>query len=283
MSWGIHAAVGFNGSGKTLAVVEKYVLPALKSGRAVVGNVRIGPSNSVDWHPLARPLESWREVPALRDCVLVLDEITAVLPSRQSSSLPPEFQRILNQLRKRDVELCWTAPNWARADRILREVTTDVIYCRSFGSDRFVRAPGQKRVFPRAARYDENGTYDAGGELNVLHGKPGARVAYPRGARPRRLFRWVTYRADDFEEFSVNAAMKLHPKERRFYWRSSHEAHELYDTLQAVSLLDHLDDVGACVICGGKRERPRCRCGPQGRAGGAAAEGGGVARLGGGL
>lgn len=270
MSWGIHAAVGFNGSGKTLAMVEKYVMPALDQGREVVANLRIGPARATgdEWHPKARPLESWREVSALRDCVLFLDEITAVLPSRQSMSLPPELQRVLNQLRKRDVELVWTAPSWARADRILREVTTDVIYCRSFLPDRFVRVEG-KRAFPRAARYNGRGRYDAGGEIGVLQGKPGARVRYPRSAQPRRLFRWVTFRADDFEEFSLHAAMKMRPKERCFYWRTSHRAHAMYDTLQAVSLLDHLDDVGACVVCGGTRSRPKCRCGAGGSASGA--------------
>jgi hypothetical protein len=270
MSWGIHAAVGFNGSGKTLALVEKYVMPALASGREVVGNVRIGPAASVDWHPLARPLESWREVSGLRNCVLFLDEITAVLPSRSSMSLPPEFQRVLNQLRKRDVELVWSAPNWQRADRILREVTTDVIYCRSFLVDRFVRVP-ERGVFPKAARYDADGVYDVGGELGIVHGSPGARVRYPRSAEPQRLFRWVTFRADDFEEFSLNAAMKLRPKERKMYWRTRHEAHLTYDTLQGVSLLDHLDDVGACVVCGGSRKRAACRCGAAGSSQGASA------------
>jgi len=208
----IQAFVGLNGGGKTLAAVEYCAMPAIKAGRRVVSNFEI---KSDLWEPL----ESWRQIPDLRGCVLIVDEITAALPSRQSQSLPAELARVLNQLRKVDVEVAWTAPSWARADKMLREVTGSVTVC--------------KGMFP-----EDNGT------------------AWPSN----RLFRWVTFSAEDFDEFTFSAQIKLRPMRRKWYLRKRHEAHKMYDTLASVMLLDHLDYTSVCPLCDGARRRHVCKC-----------------------
>lgn len=250
MSFSIRSFVGANGGGKTLAAVALCALPSWEQGRPVVANLNLHPERAGFSPDLFRPLESWRDIPDLQGCTLILDEITSVLPSRQSMSLPPQLARVLNQLRKQDVKLAWTAPDWRRADTILREVTQAVTVCRGSFPDRYERVTDHQRTFPAAVR-DESG----------------ARVLWANGWKPNRFFVWRTFDALEFEEFSQTQAKQLRPARVTRHWRTRHKAHLCYDTLEGVSLLDHLDDVGTCVVCGGHRSRAKCKC-----AGGEAAQ-----------
>lgn len=242
MAFSIQAFVGANGGGKTLAAVERVALPAWERGRPVVANFALFPERAGYAAELYQPLQSWRDIPDLEGVSLILDEITAVLPSRQSMSLPPQLARVLNQLRKADVQLAWTAPDWRRADTILREVTQAVTTCVGTVPDRFQRRPDQ-RWLPRAIRDDA-----------------GARQPWESGWKPNRFFTWTTFDAVSFEEFSQAQAKQLKPARLQRYWRSKHLAHLCYDTSEPVDLLDHLDDIGTCVSCGGHRSRPKCKC-----------------------
>lgn len=241
----IRAFVGENGSGKSLACVERVVLPAWREGRPVVSNMTLYPERVGFDRDLYVPLTSWRQIVDLSGCALVLDEITSVLPSRQAMSLPPQLGRILNQLRKGDVWLGWTAPSWMRADVLLREVTQAVTDCRGRFPDGFARevSTDDLRWLPKALR-DEDGR----------------RVRWEKGWPPNRLFFWATYRGWDFDEFTFHASKDVKPVSVQRYWRTKHVAHLAYDTLEGVGLLDHLDDVGLCVVCGGSRSRPKCKC-----------------------
>jgi hypothetical protein len=198
-------------------------------------------------HPNARVLRSWREIPDLRGCVLFLDEITSQLPSRQSMSVPAQLVRTVNQLRKVDVEVVWTAPNWARADVVLREVTQEVTVCRGYVPDRWVREPVVPpwwRATSKRVRHDD-----------------GAPALRPSRWPANRLFRWKSYDAVAFDEFTYRAVKDVRPLSRLWYWRPWHDEQFLYDTGSGVELLDHIDEVGVCVACGGTRSRPKCRCG----------------------
>src|SRR5690606_32385944 len=137
---------------------EEVVIPAWRQGRPVVSNMPLYPERLGFPSRLYRPLMSWREITELSSCELVLDEISSALPSRQAQSVPPQLVRILNQLRKTDVRCSWTAPSWARADVLLREVTQAVTVCQGRMPDRWERAqePGKPRLFPRAARYGKD-------------------------------------------------------------------------------------------------------------------------------
>jgi len=238
VSGAIQAFVGLNGGGKTLAAVERLAVPALRAGRPVVANFALFPDKIGCDPGLFVPLRSWRDLVRVEHAVVILDEITAALPSRASMSMPAQLQRVLNQLRKVDVVLAWTAPNWQRADVLLREVTQSVTVCRGFFPDRWVRAED--------------------GVTAVRVG--GKRLRTVGGWRPARLFSFQTYAAESFDEFTYNAVKTVRPVQRQWYRRKKHSAHLVYDTEQGVDLLDHLDDVGVCVICGGTRRRARCTC-----------------------
>jgi hypothetical protein len=235
----IRAFVGPNGGGKTLAAVTLVVEPALRAGRRVVATCPIK-------HPRASLLESWRDLPDLHDCVLLLDEVTSQLPSRQSMSAPSQLVRMVNQLRKVDVDLAWTAPNWSRADVALREVTQSVTVCRGQLPDRWLRVPERPPWWRLSGERLREGDKPLRGSAR-----------WPSN----RLFRWLTYNAVGFDEFTYRAVKDVKPLAREWYWRPWHVDQYLYETLAAVELLDHLDDVGVCLACGGSRSRPKCRCG----------------------
>lgn len=270
----IAAYVGTNGGGKTLAAVEDYVIPSVEEGRVIVSNMRLAV-------PDFRLLRSWKElirvgvhselgVPCrlgargerltIRDeafsedlplysmtlnrpCLVVLDEITAVLPSRSFSSMPTQLQRVLNQLRKQETTLVWTAPNWARCDVLLREVTKEVTVCRGYMRDKYQRKPDTLGLFPPKQK-------DEDGKPLRTHG----------AWAPRRLFRQKTYDAVDFEDFTADDQARIKPIRSRWYWRPAYPAQFLYDTTEAVQLLDHLDDTGTCIVCNGRRQQSKCSC-----------------------
>lgn len=226
----IRAYVGPNGGGKTLAAVATAVAPALEAGREVVANINID-------HPRARVLRSWRELDELRNCVLLLDEITSVFPSREFSKLPPQVARQLNQLRKVDVEVHWTAPHWQRCDVILRECTQLVTVCAGSWVDPWVRARD-----------------------GVVRDGNGKRVRRDSMWPSYRFFHWKTYDAVAFEDFTLKMVEDVRPLSSRWYRRNAHAHQWLYDTMEPVYLMDHLDEYGVCVNCGGNRRRPSCSC-----------------------
>lgn len=198
-------------------------------------------------------------------CLLLLDEITAAIPARGFSEMPPELGRLLNQFRKPDVLVAWSAPNWNRADKILREVTQYVTVCRGFFPDRWLRDK-------------------IGGLKKDANGK---KIRNRDGWGANRLFRLSHYDAMAFEEFSLDAAGRtIAPMGVDYYWRPNGQRaqsalgvpgavftrrapvrhYRAYDTRQSVMLMDHLDQVGVCVVCDGSRRRPACTCGPKSRA-----------------
>lgn len=217
MSAPISAFVGRNGSGKTLCAVERLAMTAAASRRVVMANFEIDV-------PRFEYLHSWRQLTDVRDSVIILDEITACLPARQALSMPAELARVLQQLRKRNCVVGWTAPAWSNADKLLRQVTATVTVCRGLLDER-----------KRSTMWPEH-----------------------------RLFYWRTYAAEDFETFTFSqggARPRIRALRKEWYWRKRHEAHNRYSTLNEVGLLDHLDEAsGTCLTCGGRRVRPKCSC-----------------------
>lgn len=241
----IRAFVGPNGAGKTLAMVEKCALPAWERGQPVVANFRLLPQ-ALGFDPgLYRPLGSWRDLSQLDGVTLLLDEISSALPARQSMSAPPQLIRLIEQLRKQDTLCAWTAPRWEACDIALRRCTQGVTLCVGRVPDRWERdVPTGGAWWPRRRRDDE------GRPVRVEHGWP-----------PNRLHLLRTYDAADFDDhISQGKASELKPMATERYWRTKHRAMHAYTTLETVDMLDHLDDAGLCVACGGYRSRPKCSC-----------------------
>ncbi len=271
----IQAFVGANGGGKSLAVMAMVVAPAWRQGRLVVSNMRLYPDRMGYDAGLYQPVTSWRDLAKIgrcpedgcaaaeaaggpcapgecpasstagHGCVLVLDEASAALPSRASQSLPAQLLRVMNQLRKRDVQLVWTAPAWGRMDLAIRECTQAVTVCTGLLPDVWKRDldPNRPAMFPPKAIGDD--------------GQP---VKVERSWAPNRLFRFDTFEALSYDEFTLGKAQKMRPRSRRSYWRTRHADQFGYVSVEQVSMLDHLADSGSCMNCGHRKKSVPCTC-----------------------
>jgi len=236
----IHAYVGKNGHGKTLCMVRD-TLPTLEgmiwhcdnpdhfhtqkgivSGvRKVVSTVKLYDAKTGEPHDLYVPLENLEMLRELEHCDLLLDEIVGVMHSRDSAALPPQIQLILNQFRKRDIAVRWTAPAYSRAEKLIRECTTALTLC--YGS------------------HPERG----GTDLWL----------------PNRSFVFTTYEPDDFDEFSAHRSEKLDASITEYFWAGLEpDVLASYNTRESVLMISHVDDHGSCVVCGGTRRRSGCTC-----------------------
>jgi hypothetical protein len=237
-SFPIIAYVGANGGGKSLAAVYDS-LYALDRGRVVLSTVplydpeaplipRSDPITGVVRmvsslpHPNFVPLVSWRQLMAATHCDILLDEVTGVASSRGHASLPAQLGNLFVQLRRRDVTLRWTTPNYMRADVILREVTQAAVVCA-----------GHVPIKTEGSEWPQ-----------------------------RSWFKWQTYDAQDYDDFEQKQVDKIsRPLSTQWYHRTDiSRAPRTYDTLEGVSSLDHVDESGSCVECGGHRSKPKCSC-----------------------
>lgn len=109
----ITAVTGLNGAGKTsyaAGLLQKWQ----KKGVATAANIGVAGS---------RLVRNFDELLELRDCVLLVDEVTAVASSRQFASLTPEALLFFQTLRHSNIGLIWTAPTYDRCDLALRSLT----------------------------------------------------------------------------------------------------------------------------------------------------------------
>jgi hypothetical protein len=246
MSSTITAIVGSNGDGKTLGAVAIYVDKAIKKGRPVWSTFDILDPETGERHPNTYKLTTWHQLLELRDCLLVLDEINSEFPSRGAMQLPPELMSLIHQLRKPRVDLVWTAVNWARADIALREATKIVITAKGFRPDKWLREPGIAPLLK-----------PSGIKIVDTKGKP---MKLEEEWPPMRLFRYLSYDASTFDEFTIHAVKGIKPLKRQWYWRPWHNHQNMYSTNETVPLLDNISATGTCLKCGGQRQKPTCHC-----------------------
>lgn len=243
--WPIMGYVGPNGGGKTAAMVWD-TLPSLEAGRPVLSTVRIldylnprpcddldcpHPEHALDVevthraaHPLWIPFTGWEQLLNARGMDVLMDEVTGVGSSRESQSMPAPVANALVQQRRADNVIRWSAPAWARADKIIRECSQAVTYCRGYMP---VRVEGD------------------GGD---------------RSWRTRRMFKWTTYDASEFEDFTVGKREALSGLQVDWHWGPGSPVFSAYDTFDAVSSIGTVTDSGRCYRCGGTRRIPACSC-----------------------
>lgn len=231
-SYPIVGYVGPNGGGKSLAMVND-TLPSLRQGRRVLSTVKILDHETGKPHRSYVPFVDFDQLLEARNCDVLMDEVVGIASSRESQKLPAPVQNILVQLRRRDVMLRWTAPNWARADKIIREVTQAVVECRGY-------FPGK----PQPA--------SDGSSLRLW--------------APRRVFSFSLYDTMDFEEWTTGKRDKLEPLSREWFKGVGSDAFRSYDTLDAVSMVSHVDSEQQCSICGHKKRARFCGCDSTSRA-----------------
>lgn len=228
----IHGYTGSNGGGKTMCAVFDS-LPTLAAGRPVVSTCRILDPTTGKPHPLWVPLDDFRLLLELEHCDVILDEVTGVASSRDAMGLPSAVLNHLMQLRKADVTLRWTTPNWRRADTGIREVTQGLTTCIGLMPTTVVTS-------------SEDGL--------------------ERRWRPRRLFSWKTYDARNFDEWSSAKersnmrSVRLRPVARQLLWGPGAPVRDFYDTYEHALTLGVVSERGLCMHCGASRPAPRCRC-----------------------
>lgn len=226
-SYPIHAYVGPNGGGKTLAMVND-TLPTLRAGRRVLSTVRlIDPATGED-HPAYERFHSFDQLIDARDCDILMDEVIGVAGARESQKLDPRVQNVLVQLRRRNCVLRLTAPNWLRADKIIREVTQAVTECRGYYADRNLVRAGENDAVQLWA--------------------------------PKRLFNFRTFDVIDFDEWTAGRREKVAPLASEWFVGRGSEAFRSYDTLDAVERVAGIGENSECEVCGGYRRRPACSC-----------------------
>jgi hypothetical protein len=218
----IMSYVGSNGSGKTLCMVND-TLPSLDAGRPVYSTVPLFDPETGEPHPSYIPFTRWQQLLDAEHADFLMDEIIGVASSRESSSLHAEVQNRLNQLRKADVVLRWTAPAWPRADKIIREVTQAVTECAGYLSD----------------------TSGTRGDDAVLWA-------------PKRLFRFRTFDMRSFDEWSAGKRERVRPDVKEWFQGPGSRAFRAYDTLAAVERIE-AHDPQLCPDCGRRRRVEYCK------------------------
>lgn len=206
----IRAALGPNGSGKTLCAVRD-LLPSLDEGRTVYSTVPLYLDDG-SLHPSYRPF-TWHALMNARDSDFFGDEISSIAASRAHASLDSEVINRIHQLRKVGGTFSWTAPSWRRADVALREVTWAVTECRGFFPDR-AAIKGTETVWA-----------------------------------PNRLFRFNTYDMRDFDEWSAGKRESAPAKIREWFKPAGERVLTAYKTLDAVDRLEPWNP-NACDHCG---------------------------------
>lgn len=172
-------------------------------------------------HPYYRACTDYRQLVGIEHADVIFDEVAGVSDASDSATMPASLTRWLQQLRKRDVRLRVTTPDYDRCSKPIRQVAQVVVDARS--------------------RWPEPG--DSG-----------------KRWRPRRAMTYRAYDGFAFQHFTAHQGETLDTLAVRFFWRPGCRAQDAYDTLAQVHALGDVTEHGMCMVCGGSRSRPRCAC-----------------------
>jgi hypothetical protein len=243
-SWPIVAFVGPNGGGKTLCLVAAsrptrqgitwrcdnpdhlHTQRGIFEGqRLMLSTVPIYDPDTGELHPLYVKWERIEQFVEIEHADVYADEVVNMASSRESQRMDARMLSKLVQLRKCDVLFFWSAPNWARADKVMREVTQLVVECRGW--------------YPLAP-VDED-------EVQSIW-------------RPKRVFQWRAYDAMEFEEWTASKRESIEPESKVWFRGPGSEAFRAYDTTGSVSILQGMTPENTCTVCEGTITRHRCQC-----------------------
>lgn len=169
---------GVNGAGKTTMAVESAIADMAK-GRQVYSTVPI----TSPWGN-SEPILSLRQLLELQDVTVLLDDVAVIFSSRTTASLPPAVVAFLQTMRHKGITLRWTAPEWMRADNLVRGVTQALVSVRPMWQYSQGDSPWRA---PRVI---------AAGLLDTTQGKVDetpTRVMRRRFYVPKRMLAWDCY------------------------------------------------------------------------------------------
>jgi len=118
----VQGYTGLPGSGKTY-LLAKRASEAMKKKRPVYANFGLAG---------AKHYAKLNDVFEVRKGVILVDEINLVCPSRFWNKFPPELAYFWSQTRKMELDIFWTAQHIDRVDKIIREISNYVWWCRQF-------------------------------------------------------------------------------------------------------------------------------------------------------
>lgn len=152
--FGLHLYVGKFGSGKTLAMVRRAYKLALRYPQlTIVSNVAL---SNFPKHTVILPLTKPQDIlDAPVNSLILIDEIGTIFNSRDFASrdgLPKVLFQHICQCRKRKLMVLATTQCWNFLDKQLRDITFEVISCRSFFTHPFTRITGLR--YYDAVEYD---------------------------------------------------------------------------------------------------------------------------------
>lgn len=270
----IHGFIGPNGGGKSL-LMSLQTLPTLRgiqwscnnedhlhTAQGITSGTRrvlstmpfITPSGEP--HPLYVPLTDFSQIIFAEHVDLLLDEVGGAVASSTNDGIPIGVKASLQELRRREVVCRWTAPSWARASKVLREVSQAVTLTVGFmpvphldgvpfdgpHETEQMSVDGETLVYDRCAVEGPH-THDSG-----------------RLWGARRLMYARTFDASVMEEWTNNKREKIRPLVRHLFWRPGSAAERAYNTHGYVEKLNQITDAGTCDHCQGTRPRKKCTC-----------------------
>lgn len=270
----IHGYVGPNGAGKSL-LAALDTLPTLRGvswscdnpdhlhtrngqihgTRRVLSTMPfITPSGAP--HPLYIPLTDYSQIIFAEHVDLVLDEVGGAVASSTGDDIPIGVKASLQELRRREVVCRWTAPSWARASKVLREVSQGVTLTLGF-----LPVPHNDSV-PFDGPHDTEKMSVDGETLEWDKCLIDGEHEHPTGRLwgARRLMYARTFDANRFDEWTTAKREKVRPEVRSLFWRPGSAAERAYDTHGYVEKLNQVTDSGTCDHCQGYRARKKCSC-----------------------
>jgi len=128
---------GLPGAGKSLKLASTVVdvlyrnrkyFQKTGSRRILYTNLSMSAEVLAEFDGFVKPWTELRELVALRDCDVVIDEIATYFDARHWEHMTLEMRRWLAQHRKFGIEIYGTAQDFAQADKAFRRLTSDLLY-----------------------------------------------------------------------------------------------------------------------------------------------------------
>lgn len=122
--FGLRIYVGMFGTGKTLSAVEYVRRNAIKYNLNVLSNIHL---TDIKYTPLVNYSQI---IDSPGNTIVLIDEISTVLNAREWKNFNINLLFQLLQCRKDKKELVGTAQRFAHVDKLIRDITAEVIVCR---------------------------------------------------------------------------------------------------------------------------------------------------------
>jgi len=223
----IHGYMGANGHFKTATMIRDSI-PDMLADLPILSTVHLNdPRTGERYHNLTM-FTNWDQLHDHSGGPLLLDEVTGVMDSRDTDSMPQHIRLLIPQLRKRRVMVRYTAPDMDNADKRLRQISWGITVCRG-------RMPDKSAV----------------GADSI------------EAWAPNRLASAITFDTLSLTQLTEGARKKAKIHIREFWWAPTSGVFPLYDTMQAVTQISNACQHPLCGLpmrrqfCGGDTSHAR--------------------------